>query len=89
MWPEPLRPPPISGRQGGYVYMAFEGCDHGDGIGFVRSTNAGTSYSPPVALPGSHGGWDPSLAVAPDGTLYVAFMNTHRAPRIPDHRRLP
>jgi hypothetical protein len=58
----------------GYVYVAFEGCDHDNGIGFVRSTNAGTSYSPPVALPDSYGGWDPSLAVAPDGTLYVAFM---------------
>ncbi len=60
----------------GYVYVAFEGCDNGNGIGFVRSTDAGTSYSPAVALPGSEGGWDPSVAVAPDGTLYVAFMNT-------------
>ncbi len=60
----------------GYVYVAFEGCDHDNAIGFVRSADAGTSYSQPVALPGSKGGWDPSLAVAPDGTLYVAFMTT-------------
>lgn len=60
----------------GYVYVAFEGCDHGNAIGFVRSTNAGASYSQAIALPGSKGGWDPSLAVGPDGTLYVAFMTT-------------
>ncbi len=60
----------------GYVYVAFEGCDHDNGIGFVRSTSAGMSYSQPLTLPGSRGGWDPSVAVAPDGTLYVAFMNT-------------
>jgi len=60
----------------GDVYVAFEGCDHDNAIGFVRSTDAGAGYSEPVALPGSQGGWDPSVAVAPDGTLYVAFMNT-------------
>jgi hypothetical protein len=56
------------------VYVAFEGCDHDSAIGFARSTDGGASYSEPVALPHSHGGWDPSVAVAPDGTLYVAFM---------------
>jgi hypothetical protein len=59
-----------------YVYQEFEGCDHDDGVGFARSTNGGKSYSPAAALPGSNGGWDPWLAVAPDGTLYAAFMNT-------------
>jgi hypothetical protein len=63
-------------RTRGYVYQEFEGCDHGNGIGFARSTTGGDSYTPPVALPGSRGGWDPWLAVAPDGTLYAAFMNT-------------
>lgn len=63
-------------RTRGYVYQEFEGCDHDDGIGFARSTNGGDSYAPPVALPDSHGGWDPWLAVAPDGTVYAAFMNT-------------
>lgn len=59
-----------------YVYQEFEGCDHSNAIGFARSTNGGNSYTPPVALPGSVGGWDPWLAVGPDGILYAAFMNT-------------
>ncbi len=59
-----------------YVYQEFEGCDHGNGIGFARSIDGGLSYTPPVALPRSPGGWDPWLAVAPNGTLYAAFMNT-------------
>lgn len=59
-----------------YVYISFEGCDHDNGIGFVRSINGGRSYSAPVALPGSDGGWDPWLAIAPNGTLYTSFMNT-------------
>jgi hypothetical protein len=66
-----------------YVYQEFEGCDHHNGIGFARSTNGGDSYTQPVALAGSHGGWDPWLAVAPDGTLYAGFMNTI------DHRTYP
>jgi hypothetical protein len=67
------------------VYQEFEGCDHGHGVGFARSANGGHSYTAPVALPFSGGGWDPSLAVAPDGTVYAAFMKTagHRTyPRI-------
>jgi hypothetical protein len=60
----------------GYVYQEFEGCDNDNGIGFARSANGGRSYTRPVALPDSNGGWDPWLAVAPDGTLYAAFMNT-------------
>lgn len=59
-----------------YVYQEFEGCDNSNGIGFARSTNGGDSYAVPVALPKSDGGWDPSLAVAPNGTVYAAFMNT-------------
>ncbi len=59
-----------------YVYQEFEGCDGGNGVGFARSTTGGDSYTAPVALPGSNGGWDPWLAVAPNGTLYAAFMNT-------------
>ncbi len=59
-----------------YVYQEFEGCDHDNGIGFARSINGGDSYTKAVALPDSGGGWDPWLAVAPDGTLYAGFMNT-------------
>lgn len=58
------------------VYQEFEGCDNGNAIGFARSVDGGESYTPPVVLPDSRGGWDPWLAVAPDGTLYAAFMNT-------------
>jgi hypothetical protein len=59
-----------------YVYQELEGCDHDNGVGFARSVNGGRSYDRAGALPGSNGGWDPWLAVAPDGTLYAAFMNT-------------
>jgi hypothetical protein len=60
-----------------YVYQEFEGCDHDYGIGFARSIDGGDSYTRPMALPDSGGGWDPWLAVAPDGTLYAGFMNTN------------
>lgn len=60
----------------GEVYVAWEGCEGGNAIGFARSTNAGRSFSRAVALPGSRGGWDPSVAVAPSGWIYVAFMST-------------
>lgn len=54
-----------------YVYQAWIGCG---GIGYVRSTDSGATYSAAVEVPGSGGGWDPSLAVGPTGTVYVAFM---------------
>jgi hypothetical protein len=63
-------------RTRGYVYVEFEGCDNSNGIGFARSADGGRSFTRPVALPGSGDGWDPWLAVAPDGTLYAAFMQT-------------
>jgi hypothetical protein len=63
-------------RTRNYAYQEFEGCDHHDGIGFARSTDGGDRYTRPVALPGSNGGWDPWLAVAPNGTLYAGFMKT-------------
>src|SRR5215469_9823764 len=71
---------------GRHVYVAWIGCD---GIGFARSANGGRSFGRPVTVPGSvgHGyhrsgiglglpkyGWDPSVAVAPDHTVYVAYM---------------
>jgi hypothetical protein len=70
-------------RSRDYVYQEFEGCDHDNGIGLAISTNGGTSYAAPVALPDSNGGWDPQVAVAPDGTVYAAFMNKI------DHRMYP
>lgn len=71
---------------GRYVYVTWIGCN---GIGFARSTDGGRSFGRPVTVPGSvgHGayrsgiaigipkyGWDPSVAVAPDHTVYVAYM---------------
>lgn len=71
---------------GRYVYVTWIGCD---GIGFARSANGGRSFGRPAIVPGSlgHGrygsgiglglpkyGWDPSVAVAPDHTVYVAYM---------------
>jgi hypothetical protein len=43
-------------------------------IGFARSQDGGRTWSVPVVMPGSSGGWDPAVAVAPEGTLYVSFM---------------
>ncbi|HEV2372972.1 MAG TPA: sialidase family protein [Streptosporangiaceae bacterium] len=68
-----------------YVYEAWIGCG---GIGFARSTNGGRSFGRPVTVPGSTGsgfvqidgrflpkyGWDPAIAVAPNGTVYVSYM---------------
>lgn len=54
------------------IYEAWTGCG---GIGFSRSTD-GMTFSAPVTLPGSAGGSDPALAVAPDGTLYVVFLTS-------------
>jgi hypothetical protein len=56
----------------GDVYESWTGCN---GIGYARSTNGGANFSPAVTLPGSAGSpGDPAMAVAADGTLYVAFM---------------
>src|SRR5215470_6776060 len=68
-----------------YVYEAWMGCR---GIGFARSTDGGRTFGPPLRVPGSAGhglfrvgryslrtiGWDPAVAVAPDGTVYVSYM---------------
>jgi len=71
---------------GRYVYVAWIGCD---GIGFARSTNGGRSFGRAATVPGSvgHGfhrsgigsglpnyGWDPSVAVGRNHTVYVAYM---------------
>jgi len=62
----------------GYIYEEWMGCS---GIAFARSTDGGRTFSDPVSVPGSVGSnynsWDPALAVAPDGTVYAAFMLAH------------
>ncbi len=59
----------------GYVYEIWMGCR---GIGFARSTDRGRSFDAPISVTGSVGSnvntWDPAVAVAPDGTVYAAFM---------------
>jgi hypothetical protein len=59
----------------GSVYEIWMGCR---GIGFARSTDGGLTFDPPISVPGSVGSnvnaWDPAISVAPDGTVYAAFM---------------
>jgi hypothetical protein len=57
----------------GYVYEEWIGCNNH--IGFATSADGGRHFSKPLVLPGSGGAWDPALAVAPNGTVYAAFMS--------------
>jgi hypothetical protein len=58
------------------LYEAWMGCG---GIGFARSRDGGRLFSAPILVPGSRGQtWDPHVAVAPNGTVYVAFMVSDR-----------
>jgi hypothetical protein len=66
----------VQAVDGPYVYELWIGCK---GIGFARSTDGGRSFGPSRVVPGSSRrsgvhSWDPAIAVAPDGTLYVAYM---------------
>src|SRR5260370_7981845 len=58
-----------------YVYEEWMGWK---GIAFAVSVNGGLTFSDRIAVPGWVGSnvisWDPGLAVAPDGTVYAAFM---------------
>ena len=55
------------------MYDLWIGCQ---GIGFARSTDGGLHFGPPMTAPGSRGAsWDPAIAVAPDGTVYLAYMH--------------
>ncbi|HZY70418.1 MAG TPA: fibronectin type III domain-containing protein [Thermoplasmata archaeon] len=58
----------------GYLYELWIGCG---GIGFSRSMDGGYSFSSAMPVLGSSGGssWDPAIALAPNGTVYVAFMH--------------
>jgi hypothetical protein len=59
----------------GYVYEIWMGCG---GIAFARSTDGGAHFGAPISVPGSVGSninaWDPAVTVAPNGTVYAAFM---------------
>lgn len=61
---------------GRYVYEVWIGCRRS--IGFARSVDGGKSFGPSRVVrgsrrPGLHS-WDPAIAVAPNGTVYVAYM---------------
>jgi hypothetical protein len=62
-------------RSLGYVYEEWMGCR---GIAFARSIDGGRTFGTPISVPGSVGSnvnvWDPVVTVAPDGTVYAAFM---------------
>lgn len=59
----------------GFVYETWMGCK---GIAFARSIDGGLHFEAPASLPGSAASnvnvWDPTVTVAPDGTVYAAFM---------------
>jgi hypothetical protein len=59
-----------------FVYVAWIGCG---GIGFARSRDGGFHFGKPMLVPGSRSSgsrssWDPSLTVAQNGTVYLAYM---------------
>lgn len=62
----------VAGR---FVYEAWIGCR---GIGFARSANGGRTYGASRHVPSQGHLWDPALAVAPDGTVYVSYMISTR-----------
>lgn len=56
----------------GVLYETWIGCQ---GIGFSRSTDGGQSFIGAQTVAGSVGySWDPAIAVAPNGTVFVAYM---------------
>jgi len=65
----------------GYVYEEWMGCQNR--IGFATSADGGRHFGRPVVLAGSQGAWDPAVAVAPDGTVYAAFMNSTKQHTFP------
>jgi hypothetical protein len=74
--PGPPNAEVVQAVDGRYAYEAWIGCNRS--IGFARSVNGGRSFGPSRAVRGSHPTglhtWDPAIAVAPNGTVYVAYM---------------
>ena len=56
---------------GRFVYEVWMGCG---GIEFARSVNGGRTFGPSRPAPDTGRLWDPALAVAPDGTVYISYM---------------
>ena len=69
------------GTHGGWIYIVYAGNDSKDGgdIHFVKSTDAGVSFSAPVKLnarPGSdRSQWFPYIAVASTGRVYATWYD--------------
>lgn len=57
----------------GYLYETWIGCG---GIGFSRSSDGGRSFSAAMTVPGPANSsyWDPAIALAPNGTVYIGYM---------------
>jgi hypothetical protein len=74
--PGPPNAEVVQAVDGRYVYEVWIGCKRG--IGFARSVDGGRSFGPSRAVPGSHRtglhSWDPAIAVAPSGAVYVSYM---------------
>jgi hypothetical protein len=74
--PGPRNAEVVQAVDGRYVYEVWIGCNKS--IGFARSVDGGRSFGPSRSVRGSHRAglhtWDPAIAVAPDGTVYVAYM---------------
>ena len=74
--PGPPNAEVVQAVDGRFVYEVWMGCNRG--IGFARSVDGGKSFGPARAVRGSHRKglhtWDPALAVAPNGTVYVSYM---------------
>jgi hypothetical protein len=75
--PGPPNAEVVQAVDGRFVYEVWIGCHLS--IGFARSVDGGHRFGRSRALPGSvhrkglHT-WDPAIALAPDGTVYVAYM---------------
>lgn len=59
---------------GSHVYAEWMNCGGSAAIGFASSADGGRTWSRPIKLPGSAGGWDPAVTVSPDGVVYASFM---------------
>ena len=74
--PGPPNAEVVQAVDGSYVYEAWMGCSRS--IGFARSVDGGRSFGPSGTVRGSQQKdlhtWDPALAVAPDGAVYVSYM---------------
>jgi hypothetical protein len=79
--PGPPNAEVVQAVDGRYVYEVWIGCNRS--IGFARSVDGGKRFGRSRAVLGSahrlglHT-WDPAVAVAPDGTLYAAYMVASR-----------